>query len=71
MGIALGIKAEWLLTPCRGSIQSYEGDDMLPFQGAEFLSLFLPQGDAVGLMICCHFVAYTVSALEHPHRMTS
>jgi hypothetical protein len=33
MGIALGVKAEWLLAPCRGSIQSYEVDDMLPLRG--------------------------------------
>ena len=39
-------------------------DSMLPFQGAEFLSLFLSQGAAHGLMICCHFVARYTSPLS-------
>jgi hypothetical protein len=43
MGIALGFKAEWLLTPCRGSIQSYEVDDMLPLRGVYISILCIPR----------------------------
>jgi len=43
MGIALGIKAEWLLAPCKGSIQSYEVDDMLPLRGVYLSILCTPR----------------------------